>query len=74
MINARRIQFELAGRVVGPALAAFERAKKLRRRGGAGKKVTPFGPPLEATRKLKELTKRTTFVRVSGQMNNAFDE
>jgi GMP reductase len=25
-------------------------------------------------RKLKELTKRTTFVRVSGQMNNAFDE
>jgi GMP reductase len=25
-------------------------------------------------RKLKELTKRTTFVRVSGQTNNAFDE
>jgi GMP reductase len=25
-------------------------------------------------RKLKELTKRTTFVRVSGQMNSAFDE
>ncbi|MBI4953307.1 MAG: 2-hydroxyacyl-CoA dehydratase [Myxococcales bacterium] len=54
----RRIEFEVAGRVVGPALAAFERAKKLARRRGPGrpgKKSSPFGPPLEATRKLKEL-------------------
>jgi len=55
MIHRRRIEFEVAGRVVGPALAAFERAKKATRGKRAPKKDSPFGPPLEATRKLKEL-------------------
>jgi benzoyl-CoA reductase/2-hydroxyglutaryl-CoA dehydratase subunit BcrC/BadD/HgdB len=51
----RRIQFEIAGKVVGPALSAFERVKKARRGKGSAKQGSPFGPPLECTRKLKEL-------------------
>lgn len=53
----RRVQYEGAGRVVAPALSAVLRAKrnlkKLR-----GKKRPPdelFGPPLETTRRLKEV-------------------
>ena len=51
---SRRIQYELAGRVVGPALMALEevgrRARRAKKRG-----PSPFGPPLQSARKLKEL-------------------
>lgn len=49
----RRLRYELAGRAVGPLLAALER-----RRGSRGKAASdggPFGPPLQSTRRLKEL-------------------
>ncbi len=52
----RRAQFELAGRVVGPFLMQLEAwQKQLRPHKKAPKKDTPFGPPLESVRKLKEL-------------------
>jgi benzoyl-CoA reductase/2-hydroxyglutaryl-CoA dehydratase subunit BcrC/BadD/HgdB len=51
----RRVQYELAGRAAFPILGALEawqqRLKRSRRRPGGG----PFGPPLEAVGKLKEL-------------------
>jgi len=52
----RRLQFETVQRLVWPALrtaAKVQRALRPRRRGD-GKK-SPFGPPLEANRKLREL-------------------
>jgi benzoyl-CoA reductase/2-hydroxyglutaryl-CoA dehydratase subunit BcrC/BadD/HgdB len=51
----RRVQFELATWVAGPALAAFERAKRARRGERSTSQGSPFGPPLESTRRLKEL-------------------
>lgn len=51
----RRIQYEMAGRVVGPMLMSLERWQKSRRRRGGKKKDTPFGPSLESVRRLKEL-------------------
>ncbi|HSB18735.1 MAG TPA: 2-hydroxyacyl-CoA dehydratase family protein [Anaeromyxobacteraceae bacterium] len=51
----RRARYEVAGRVVGPALAALDAwRRRLRRRGGPPR-AGPFGPPLESVRKLKEL-------------------
>jgi benzoyl-CoA reductase/2-hydroxyglutaryl-CoA dehydratase subunit BcrC/BadD/HgdB len=47
----RRVRYELAGRVVGPLLAALDRGGRRPR----ARRDSPFGPPLEATRKLKEL-------------------
>jgi benzoyl-CoA reductase/2-hydroxyglutaryl-CoA dehydratase subunit BcrC/BadD/HgdB len=51
----RRVQYEAAGRVVGPLLLALESWKRRRRARGRAPRETPFGPPLESTRKLKEL-------------------
>ena len=50
---SRRLRYELAGRAVGPLLMALQR----RRSTGAktSRDGSPFGPPLEATRRLKEL-------------------
>jgi len=52
---SRRLQYEMAGRVVGPMLMALEGWKTGlgRRKGSAGE--GPFGPPLECTRELKDL-------------------
>jgi benzoyl-CoA reductase/2-hydroxyglutaryl-CoA dehydratase subunit BcrC/BadD/HgdB len=51
----RRARYEVAGRVVGPALASLDAwRRRLRRRGGSPR-AGPFGPPLESVRKLKEL-------------------
>ena len=50
----RRMQYEAAGRIGTPFLAALEAwQRRLRPRGAP--RESPFGPPLEATRKLKEL-------------------
>jgi len=53
---ARRLQYELMSRGVGPMLMAFERwqgqRRRARRKNG---KSQLFGPPLEAGRKLKEI-------------------
>jgi benzoyl-CoA reductase/2-hydroxyglutaryl-CoA dehydratase subunit BcrC/BadD/HgdB len=49
----RRLQYEAAGRVGGPLLASLEAWQ--RRRRGRTSRETPFGPPLESARKLREL-------------------
>jgi benzoyl-CoA reductase/2-hydroxyglutaryl-CoA dehydratase subunit BcrC/BadD/HgdB len=51
----RRARYELAGRVAGPLLASFERWQRRLRRRGRSPRRSPFGPPLESARKLKEL-------------------
>lgn len=51
----RRVQYELAGRAVGPLLLRLEAWQRARARRGRAGRPSPFGPPLEATRKLKEL-------------------
>lgn len=52
----RRARYELAGHVVGPFLLRLAEWQKARARRGRGPgKAGPFGPPLQATRKLKEL-------------------
>ncbi|MBP2684716.1 MAG: hgdA, partial [Deltaproteobacteria bacterium] len=51
---ARRVRYEIVSRAIGPMLMAMERWRSRGR--GAGRSEAPFGPPLEATRKLKELT------------------
>ena len=55
-VITRRVRYEIVSRAVGPMLMAMERwgGRLGGRRGGAAK--GPFGPPLESTRKLKELT------------------
>ncbi len=50
----RRARYELAGRVAGPLLASLEGWRRRARRRGAPRS-SPFGPPLESVRKLKEL-------------------
>ena len=52
----RRVRYEIVSRALGPTLMAMERWwSRLRGRRG-GRTEGPFGPPLESTRKLKELT------------------
>ena len=51
----RRVQYELAGNVLGPFLLRLEEWQKHRSRRGRGPRGGPFGPPIEATKKLKEL-------------------
>lgn len=51
----RRLQYALAGAVVGPLLLRAQRLRAPRRRRPAG---GPFGPPLESTRMLKDLMSR----------------
>ncbi len=52
---ARRLQYEAAGRIGAPLLAAFEAwQRRLRPRRGP-RPDSPFGPPLESARRLKEL-------------------
>jgi benzoyl-CoA reductase/2-hydroxyglutaryl-CoA dehydratase subunit BcrC/BadD/HgdB len=57
MSLARRLEYEAAGRVVGPALLAWRRlaSSAQRRSPHRHRPGSPFGPPLESTRKLKEL-------------------
>jgi benzoyl-CoA reductase/2-hydroxyglutaryl-CoA dehydratase subunit BcrC/BadD/HgdB len=52
---ARRLQYELAAHGVGPWLLRLKEWQHRRARRGKPHKPGPFGPPLEATRKLKEL-------------------
>lgn len=54
MISKRRIQYELAARL-GPRLIALQEWQKARKRRGKPPKPSPFGPPLESVRKLKEM-------------------
>src|SRR5512147_353935 len=57
----RRLQYELIQRAAGPLLMTINRwqgdvKRAVRKvRGGARKPAGPFGPPLESTRKLKDL-------------------
>ncbi|HEY3446189.1 MAG TPA: 2-hydroxyacyl-CoA dehydratase family protein [Myxococcales bacterium] len=52
----RRLQFELTRRAFGPTLLALQDwEKRLKRRGRGPRKASPFGPPLESVRKLKEV-------------------
>lgn len=55
MSVVRRLEYEVAGRVVGPALLAWRRLAKSARGRSPHKPGSPFGPPLESTRRLKEL-------------------
>ena len=55
MIN-RRIRYEVVSRALGPTLVAREGWRRRLRGRGGGRTEGPFGPPLESTRKLKELT------------------
>jgi len=54
-MSVRRLQYEVAGRVVGPAMIALDRWRAQSRRLSPSARPSPFGPPLESTRKLKEL-------------------
>jgi benzoyl-CoA reductase/2-hydroxyglutaryl-CoA dehydratase subunit BcrC/BadD/HgdB len=51
----RRAQYELAGRVGGPFLASLDGWKRTLRARGRTPRETPFGPPLQSLRKLKEI-------------------
>ena len=52
----RRVRYEIVVRALGPALMAMERWRSRQRGRRGGGTEGPFGPPLESTRKLKELT------------------
>jgi benzoyl-CoA reductase/2-hydroxyglutaryl-CoA dehydratase subunit BcrC/BadD/HgdB len=52
---ARRLQYEMAGKVVGPVMMALENWQSARKRRGRIPKQNPFGPPLEHARRLKDL-------------------
>jgi benzoyl-CoA reductase/2-hydroxyglutaryl-CoA dehydratase subunit BcrC/BadD/HgdB len=54
----RRLRYELVSRAAGPFLAAMERWRGLTGRAAGGRSAGPFGPPLESTRKLREITAR----------------
>ncbi|HUK65389.1 MAG TPA: 2-hydroxyacyl-CoA dehydratase family protein [Anaeromyxobacteraceae bacterium] len=54
-MNLRRAQYELAGRLVGPLVLALESWQRRLARRPRSSRPGPFGPPLQATRKLKEL-------------------
>ena len=51
----RRARYELAGRVGGPFLASLDGWKRTLRARGRTPRETPFGPPLDSLRKLKEI-------------------
>jgi benzoyl-CoA reductase/2-hydroxyglutaryl-CoA dehydratase subunit BcrC/BadD/HgdB len=51
----RRARYELAGRVVGPFLASLDGWKRRKRSPSGTSRTSPFGPPLESVRKLKEI-------------------
>jgi benzoyl-CoA reductase/2-hydroxyglutaryl-CoA dehydratase subunit BcrC/BadD/HgdB len=51
----RRLQYELAGRVMAPLLTAIERRQAERRTRRRQGRESPLGPPLESLSKLKEL-------------------
>jgi benzoyl-CoA reductase/2-hydroxyglutaryl-CoA dehydratase subunit BcrC/BadD/HgdB len=53
----RRLQYEAMSRAVGPFLLKLEEWQGARSRKGKTAKPGPFGPPLECTKKLKELMK-----------------
>ncbi len=52
---SRRLQFELAGRAVGPFLMALDRWQSKRKAARRKPRENPFGPPLESVQKLKEI-------------------
>ncbi len=58
----RRIQYEIAGNVVGPFLTNLDKwRKKLRPKKKGSKKEHPFGPPLESVNRLKDIMTRYYF-------------
>ena len=52
----RRVRYEIVSRAIGPILVSTERWRRRLRDRKGGRAKAPFGPPLESTRKLKELT------------------
>lgn len=54
----RRVQYEVAGRAVAPVLLALESWQRRLRRRGRSARESPFGPPLESLRRLKEMMAR----------------
>ncbi|MGE5247466.1 MAG: 2-hydroxyacyl-CoA dehydratase subunit D [Verrucomicrobiota bacterium] len=57
-MTPRRLQYEVVSRTAGPVLAALGRWRGITERRRAVQAPSPFGPPLESTRKLRELTAR----------------
>lgn len=55
---SRRLRYEAVTRAAAPMLAALDRWRRLTERRGRTGPAAPFGPPLESTRKLRELTAR----------------
>jgi benzoyl-CoA reductase/2-hydroxyglutaryl-CoA dehydratase subunit BcrC/BadD/HgdB len=55
-VIARRVRYEIVSRAFGPMLMAMKRWRSRLRGHRGGRAEGPFGPPLESTRKLKELT------------------
>lgn len=54
----RRVQYEVAGRAIAPAISLLESwQRRLRQRRGPSR-PSPFGPPFESLRKLKEIMTR----------------
>ena len=51
----RRLQFEFMGRVAGPFLMSLESWQKTLKPRKKARKEHPFGPPLEVTKKLREI-------------------
>ncbi len=52
---SRRLQYEMVGRVIGPAVNAFDRYRRARKAAHRTPRKTPFGPPLQSADKLREL-------------------
>jgi benzoyl-CoA reductase/2-hydroxyglutaryl-CoA dehydratase subunit BcrC/BadD/HgdB len=53
---SRRLRYEAEARIAGPLVAALDRWRKRTERRAGAVAGDPFGPPLESTRKLRELT------------------
>jgi hypothetical protein len=51
----RRVQYEMASRVLGPLLLSLEAWRREMCRRGRKPRTGNFGPPLECARKLREL-------------------
>ncbi|RJP20609.1 MAG: 2-hydroxyacyl-CoA dehydratase [Deltaproteobacteria bacterium] len=51
----RRLRYEAVSRTIGPLMMAADRMRKSLSGSRGGRSADPFGPPLESTRKLREL-------------------
>jgi len=57
----RKIQYQLAKNAVGPFLMALDRWQQAQKQRKRKPRETPFGPPLEAVQKLKEIMTQNYF-------------